>query len=58
LSNVSRSRYNCREANVTHSVLETIGNTPVVKLRRVVPAGCGDVIVKLEYFNPTSDAAS
>ena len=38
---------------MTNSVLDTIGNTPVVKLHRVVPAGCGDVIVKLEYFNPT-----
>ena len=39
--------------NVTYSILDAIGNTPVVKLRRVVPSGCGDVIVKLEYINPT-----
>jgi len=36
-----------------HSVLETIGHTPVVQLRHVVPAGSADVFVKLEYFNPT-----
>jgi len=35
------------------SVLETIGNTPVVKLRKIVPPGSADVFVKLEYFNPT-----
>lgn len=35
------------------TVLDTIGNTPIVKLQRVVPEGCGDVLVKLEYFNPT-----
>ncbi len=35
------------------SVLEAIGNTPIVKLRKVVPAGAAEVIVKLEYFNPT-----
>jgi len=35
------------------SVLDAIGNTPVVKLRKMVPAGCADVIIKLEYFNPT-----
>ncbi|KAJ5404625.1 hypothetical protein N7509_004496 [Penicillium cosmopolitanum] len=33
--------------------LETIGNTPVVRLRRVVPDGCADIFVKLESFNPT-----
>ena len=34
-------------------VLETIGNTPVVRLKRLVPAGAAEVFVKLEYFNPT-----
>src|SRR5262245_63207694 len=35
------------------SVLRTIGHTPLVRLRRLVPAGSADVVVKLEYFNPT-----
>ena len=35
------------------SVLETIGRTPVVRLRRLVSPECADVVVKLEYFNPT-----
>ena len=35
------------------STLDTIGNTPVVKLSHVVPAGSADVFVKLESFNPT-----
>lgn len=38
---------------VADSVLETIGRTPVVRLKRVAPAGGADVFVKLEYFNPT-----
>lgn len=38
---------------VVDSVLKTIGNTPVVQLKRIVPAGGADVFVKLEYFNPT-----
>lgn len=38
---------------VVNSVLAAIGHTPVVRLRRVVPATSGDVFVKLEYFNPT-----
>jgi cysteine synthase A len=38
---------------IVNSVLKTIGNTPVVQLQRLVPKGAADVIVKLEYFNPT-----
>src|SRR5688572_26294805 len=36
-----------------NSVLKTIGNTPVVRLQRLVQPGSADVVVKLEYFNPT-----
>ena len=35
------------------SVLAAIGRTPVVRLRRLVPATSADVFVKLEYYNPT-----
>lgn len=35
------------------SMLQAIGNTPVVHLNRVVPPDCADVLVKLEYYNPT-----
>ena len=35
------------------SVLDTIGNTPVVQLQKVVPDTSADVFIKLEYFNPT-----
>lgn len=35
------------------SALDAIGNTPVVKLRRVVPLHHASVHLKLEYFNPT-----
>jgi cysteine synthase len=34
-------------------ILQAIGNTSMVRLRRVVPAGCADVYVKLEWENPT-----
>ena len=30
-----------------------IGNTPLLRLQRIVPEGCGDVWVKLESGNPT-----
>lgn len=35
------------------SMLQAIGNTPVVHLNHVVPSHCADVFVKLEYYNPT-----
>lgn len=35
------------------ALTDLIGNTPVVKLNRVVPEGAADVWVKLEWFNPT-----
>ena len=38
---------------VVDSVLQTIGRTPLVRLHRLVPVGSADVVVKLEYFNPT-----
>lgn len=34
-------------------ILDAIGNTSLVRLRRVVPQGCADVFVKLEWENPT-----
>jgi len=34
-------------------VLKAIGNTSMVRLRKVVPAGCAEVFVKLEWVNPT-----
>ena len=39
-------------SKVYDSILDTIGNTPIVKLNNVVPAGAADVYVKLEFFNP------
>ncbi|WP_395018366.1 PLP-dependent cysteine synthase family protein [Dongia sp.] len=35
------------------SVLQAIGNTPLVELRRVVPEGCARILVKVEGQNPT-----
>src|SRR6266849_571306 len=38
---------------ISDSTLQAIGNTPVVRLHKVVPANSAEVLVKLEYFNPT-----
>ena len=37
----------------TESILQTIGNTSLIALRKVVPADCADILVKLEWENPT-----
>lgn len=39
--------------NIYHSIVELVGNTPVVKLNRLVDETCAEVLVKLEYFNPS-----
>ena len=40
---------------MTHSfnILSSIGNTPLIQLRKIIPKHCADIYVKLEYFNPT-----
>ncbi len=35
-----------------HSILETVGNTPLVKLNHVNGNSDGTLLVKVEYFNP------
>lgn len=34
-------------------ILDAIGNTSMVRLRKVVPPDCADILVKLEWENPT-----
>jgi cysteine synthase len=38
---------------VRNSILEAIGDTPVVRLRKIVSPSMAEVLVKLEYYNPT-----
>ena len=39
--------------NRVDSIVDLIGDTPVVKLNKVVPEGAADVFIKLEMFNPS-----
>ncbi len=41
-------------ARVANSVAELVGQTPIVKLNRIVDENSADVYLKLEYFNPGS----
>src|SRR5207302_2118550 len=50
---VSRYDEHMTMTTIAGSVLHAIGRTPLVRLRRVVPAGAADVLVKLEFYNPT-----
>ena len=34
-------------------ILHAIGNTSIVRLRKIVPSKCADIFVKLEWENPT-----
>lgn len=38
---------------VVQNITELIGETPIVKLNRLVPAGAANVFVKLEFLNPS-----
>src|SRR4051795_11572370 len=37
---------------VAESIIDLVGETPMLKLRRVVPADAAEVYAKLEYLNP------
>ncbi len=39
--------------SVLDSVLDAIGDTPAVRLRKLVDERCATVVVKLEFYNPT-----
>ncbi len=39
--------------NIHANILQAIGNTSLVQLRKVVPPGCAQIFVKLEWENPT-----
>lgn len=38
---------------VVQNISQLIGNTPIVRLNRIVPQGAADVYIKLEAFNPS-----
>jgi cysteine synthase A len=39
---------------IANDILELIGNTPLVRLNRIAAGAKGEVVAKLESFNPTS----
>ena len=39
--------------NDFRNIISTIGNTSLVELKEIVPTGCGKILAKLEWENPT-----
>src|SRR5512135_2663624 len=39
--------------SISRSILSAIGNTPLVKLNKIPYPDSADILVKLEYYNPT-----
>jgi cysteine synthase A len=39
--------------NIANDITALVGNTPLVRLRRVTAGAVADVVAKLEYFNPS-----
>lgn len=39
--------------SIAYNVLASIGNTPIVQLRKIVPPGSARILAKLEWANPT-----
>ena len=37
---------------VTDDITQLVGETPILRLKRIVPAGSAEVYAKLEYLNP------
>ena len=37
---------------MTDDITQLVGETPILQLKRVVPAGSAEVYAKLEYMNP------
>src|SRR5215471_18186952 len=39
-------------ARIAENIIEVVGQTPMLHLRRLTPPGIADVYAKLEYLNP------
>ena len=39
-------------AKIAENILETVGNTPLVRLRKITAGLQADILLKCEFFNP------
>ena len=50
--NVSSKNPEMSRLRVADDITQLVGETPMLQLKRLVPAGSADVFAKLEYLNP------
>jgi cysteine synthase A len=50
--NVQQNKLEARNLLVADDITALVGGTPMLRLRKLVPAGSADVFAKLEYLNP------
>ncbi|WP_260405288.1 pyridoxal-phosphate dependent enzyme, partial [Paenibacillus sp. 598K] len=41
-------------AHIVNNITDLIGETPLVRLNKIVPEGSAEIYLKLEFFNPGS----
>jgi cysteine synthase A len=49
---VHKSIVESTRPRVAEDITDLVGDTPILRLRRIVPQGSADVYAKLEYLNP------
>jgi cysteine synthase A len=49
---VQKTTIESRRARVAEDITDLVGETPILKLRKLVPKGSAEVYAKLEYLNP------
>src|ERR1700676_3103328 len=49
---VHQKNFEVSHLGVADDITDLVGGTPMLRLRRLVPAGSADIFAKLEYFNP------
>jgi len=42
-----------KKLKIYNNITELVGNTPLVRLNRLNQGAAADIVLKLEYFNPT-----
>ena len=40
--------------NLYNNITEVVGNTPLVRINRIMDGAAGNVYAKLEFYNPTA----
>src|SRR6202795_1306398 len=49
---VHQKNFEVSHLGVADDITDLVGGTPMLRLRRLVPAGSADIFAKLEYLNP------